>query len=72
MEFTTIFDKQYSDEKQAEGLGVGYAIMTGACEKCESLKRCESDDTFVFPESAPCMLRKREILREQEAKSGRR
>ncbi len=68
MKYETIFDKTYSDEKQAEGLGVAFALMTGACNGCESLKQCETDDTFIFPENAPCMKRKREIIAEQRAK----
>lgn len=63
----TIFDRPYPADKQAEGLAVQWAVMSGACDKCRSLKRCESDATFVFPSGAACMVRKGEILQEMEA-----
>jgi predicted metal-binding protein len=67
-EHITIFDKQYSDYKQAEGIGVSFAFVTGACNNCESLTECSNNEAFVFPENAPCMIRKREILKEQRGK----
>ena len=62
----TMFDKQYSDDVQAEGLGVAFAVATGACNECSCLPLCETDGAFVFPEDAPCMVRKREVLAEMK------
>lgn len=52
-----------SAEKQAEGLAISQAVLCGHCNKCPSLKRCESDTTFFPGPFAWCMVRKREILR---------
>lgn len=49
-----IFDKQYSQEKIKEALGVNMAVITGACNKCPYLRKCESDNTFIFPKDAYC------------------
>ena len=57
---------KYPDEKQLEGIGVYLALMTGACNKCEHLKRCESDESFAFPADAACMVRKRELKQTKE------
>ena len=63
----TIFDRPYPADKQAEGMAVQWAVVSGACDKCQYLKRCESDAAFVFPAMAACMVRKNEILQEMEA-----
>lgn len=51
----TIFDKAYSKEKITEGLKVQMAVITGKCNTCEYLPRCETDSGFAFPKDAPCM-----------------
>lgn len=57
----TIFDKQYSDEKTAEGLAISWALNTGACDRCEYLALCENDESFAFPNDSPCMKKKAEM-----------
>lgn len=47
---------------EAEGLAVWWAVVTGACNKCQHLCVCESDDTFRPPEDAACMVRKKQII----------
>lgn len=60
---TVIFDKPYSKEKNAEGLGVNWALITGACNACKFLEQCSTDRDFEFPNYAPCMVKKTEILK---------
>ena len=66
MKHVTIFDQPYPDDKQFEGLGVSWAFVSGACNKCGYLKKCENDDSFVFPDDAPCMGRKRDLMKEAQ------
>lgn len=61
---TTMFDKPYSPEKMAEGRAISWAIVSGACNSCEYLLRCSTDDQFVFPCDAACMKRKAEFMKE--------
>ena len=63
-----IFDKPYSAEKIAEGKAVQWAVFSGSCNKCKHLKQCVSDNSFVFPQNAPCMVKKAEFLKESEDK----
>ena len=63
--YVTVFDKPYSDEKTAEGLAISWAVNTGACDRCRYLAQCEMDDSFVFPQDAPCMKKKAEILKKK-------
>ncbi|MBP3939477.1 MAG: hypothetical protein IK955_08705 [Clostridia bacterium] len=60
---TVIFDKPYSADKIAEGRAIQWAVVSGACNKCDYLRRCESDVFFQFPQNAACMIKKNEILR---------
>lgn len=60
----TIFDKPYSQEKLAEGLAISTAIMSGACDRCEYLRVCESSGVSAFPSDAWCMKKKAELLKE--------
>lgn len=64
-EIITIFDKQYPDEKNAEGLAISWAVNSGACDRCRWLVDCENDDSFRFPKEAPCMKKKAEWLNEK-------
>ena len=58
----TIFDAPYPAEKQAEGIAVNWAVLSGACNTCPYLSRCESDESFFPHSNAACMVRKDEIL----------
>ena len=61
-EHSPMFDRQYSPEKQAEGLAISQAIVYGHCDKCGFLSQCSTQDDFKFPVFAWCMQRKAEIL----------
>ena len=58
-----IFDKPYSDEKIAEGVAVQWAVVSGACNSCNHLQQCESNNNFKFPNNAPCTIKKSELLK---------
>lgn len=58
-----IFDKPYSEDKIAEGRAVQWAVVSGYCNKCKYLQQCESDNNFEFPQNAPCMIKKSELLK---------
>ena len=60
----TIFDRTYPPEKQAEGLAVSRAIVTGQCLQCGFLQKCSTDETFEFPVFAWCAQEKARILAE--------
>lgn len=56
-----------SDDKTTEGLAVYWAVMTGACSRCEYLSKCESNNEgkgFEFPQDVACMVRKQEYQRQ--------
>ena len=61
----TTFDRSYSPEELAEGQAVIWAMASGACNSCEHLQRCSTDDRFVFPADAACMKKKAELLEVQ-------
>lgn len=67
---TVIFTDQLPAEKQAEGLAVHQAIMSGACNKCDCLARCCSDSTFEFPKDAFCTAEKERILKKWRNDNG--
>ena len=58
-----IFDKPYSEDKIAEGRAVQWAAVSGACNRCNHLQKCENDNNFEFPQNAPCMIKKSELLK---------
>ena len=63
----TMFDRQYTPEKQAEGLAISQAIVYGHCDKCGFLSQCSTQgEAFRFPVFAWCMRRKAEILAKLE------
>lgn len=62
----TVFDREYSAEKQAEGIAVQAAVAEGHCEKCGFLNRCSTDDSFHPPVFAWCFQEKKKILHEWE------
>lgn len=51
-------------ERQAEGMGVQAAVLLGECFRCEHYARCSTDETFVFPANAACMVRRDKVLKE--------
>lgn len=57
------FDKPYSADKIAEGRAIQWAIVSGACNKCDYYRKCEKDVFFKFPQNAPCMIKKTVFLR---------
>ena len=58
----TLFDKQYPVDKQAEGIAIHEAVVSGECNRCGFLTQCENEDTFIPPVFAWCSRRKTEIL----------
>ena len=56
-----MFDKPYSEGKIKEGLAIHWAFITGACDSCRHLQKCENaNDKWRFPEDAPCMIHMRQ------------
>lgn len=49
-----IFDASVDVSRQVEGIGVAYAVTTGACNTCPERLKCESDPNFVFPQGVAC------------------
>ena len=43
----TMFDRQYTPEKQAEGLAISQAIVYGHCDKCGFLSQCSTSGVCV-------------------------
>ena len=64
--YCTAFMEDFPPEKQAEGLGVQAALVLGECFHCENYARCSTDETFVFPANAACMVRRDMVLKEWE------
>ncbi len=62
----TMFDEQYTPEKQAEGIAISQAVVDGHCYKCGFFPQCSTQNDFQFPIFAWCMKRKAEILKEME------
>lgn len=60
----TLFDCAYPADLQAEGQAVSWAVVSGACDKCQHLTVCINSDgnTWRPPDTAACMVRKAEIL----------
>ena len=70
MQDVLIFDRTYSREKQAEGLGIYKAIGTGECNKCPYLNQCQYDRNFKFPKDAACTQFKNEFITEWRKSNG--
>lgn len=68
MDNITIFDRLYPMDKQAEGMAVHWAVVSGACDSCSNRLPCENwtpDSPMVFPPpGAACATKKAEILRQ--------
>ena len=60
----TMFDQLYPKEKQAEGIAISEAVLTGKCNECGFLNQCKSNGNFQFPLFAWCQQRKRNILKD--------
>ena len=60
----TIFDAEYPAEKQAEGLGVSEAVVSGKCDTCKYYPTCTTNEAFAFPVDAACMKIRDRILKE--------
>jgi len=58
----TVFDRQYSADKRAEGMAVQQAVVGGHCDKCGFLARCSTDPSFVPPVFTWCARQKSEIM----------
>lgn len=70
MKHVTFVDKNYSLDKQMEGLAIAQAVVSGKCLKCAHYKRCSSGDaTFYPPKDTFCMKRKAELLEKENEKS---
>ena len=55
MKVTVVMDNSVPKEKIKEAMAIQTAVLTGACNKCVYLPQCETDETFKFPNDAPCM-----------------
>lgn len=53
-----VFMEQLPVEKQAEGIAVCRAVLSGKCNSCDYLLRCCSDSTFKLPKDAFCTTEK--------------
>ena len=68
MNNVTIFDRAYPMDKQAEGMAIHWAVVSGACGKCHHLSTCENFEAgspLAFPPpGAAYAAKKDEILRQ--------
>lgn len=71
MSCDTVLPWNVTEEKQAEGLAVAWAAISGACEECKDSFRCCTNVQFRPGEDAPCTKRKKEILKEGNFKNCR-
>ena len=62
--YCNAFMEDLPPEKQAEDLGVQAAVILGECFRCEHYARCSTDETFVFPANAACMVRRDKVLKD--------
>lgn len=62
--YCTAFMEDLPPEKQAEGLGVQAAVILGECFRCKDYARCSTDETFVFPAEAACMVHRDRVMRD--------
>ena len=58
-----LFTQQLTADRQAEGLAVHWAVMTGKCNQCDYLPRCCSDSSFKLPKDSFCIKKKEKILK---------
>lgn len=50
-------------EFEAEAKAVQWAVMSGACDRCNRRYECEHKRNFKFPKRADCMKKKAELLK---------
>lgn len=62
----TLFDRHYSKDKQAEGLAIIQAVVSGQCDKYIFLEPCSTGKPFQMPASTWCMQKKSQILKKWE------
>lgn len=58
-----MFDKPYSADEIAEGRAIQWAVVSGACNRCQHKRECENNSKFKYPPLAPCTIKKYEFLR---------
>lgn len=68
MKNVIIFDKPYSAEFIAEAKAIQWAVMNGACDRCNHRYECENKRNFIFPKRADCMKKKAELLKKMNTK----
>lgn len=50
-----------------EAKAVQWAVMSGACDKCNHRYECEHNRKFKFPKRADCMKKKAELLKKMKS-----
>lgn len=58
----TVFTQNLTEEKQAEGLAVSWAVVSGVCNICRDFLLCTTNRDFQPCAGSPCTKRKRGIL----------
>lgn len=67
MKKVIIFNRPYSAEFIAEAKAIQWAVMNGACDKCNHRYECENKRNFKFPKRADCMKKKSELLKKMKS-----
>lgn len=49
-----------------EARAVQWAVMSGACDRCNHRYECEHNRNFKFPKRADCMKKKAELLKKMK------
>jgi hypothetical protein len=57
-----------TNDKKLEGIAIFASVVSGDCNRCPVLDKCERDQLGKFPEDAACMIRKREYERIEREK----
>ena len=51
----------------AEAKAIQWAVMSGACNRCNHRYECEHNRNFKFPKRADCMKKKAELLKKMKS-----
>lgn len=51
----------------AEAKAIQWAVMSGACYRCNHRYECEHKRNFKFPKRADCMKKKAELLKKMKS-----
>lgn len=51
----------------AEAKAIQWAVMSGACYRCNHRYECEHKRNFKFPKRADCMKKKSELLKKMNS-----